>query len=64
MYLRAKVNSLMAKHTGRPLEQIERDFDRDNFMSAEQAVAYGIIDQIVTSREELIAPSAQPTATG
>ena len=64
MYLRAKVNSLMAKHTGRPLEQIERDFDRDNFMSADQAVAYGIIDQIVTSREELIAPSAQPTATG
>ncbi len=64
MYLRAKVNSLMAKHTGRPLEQIERDFDRDNFMSADQAVAYGIIDQIVTSRVELVAPSAQPTATG
>jgi ATP-dependent Clp protease protease subunit len=63
MYLRAKVNSLMAKHTGRPLEQIERDFDRDNFMSADQAVAYGIIDQIVTSRQELIAPSSQPTAT-
>ena len=63
MYLRGKVNSLMAKHTGRPLEQIERDFDRDNFMSADQAVAYGIIDQIVTSRVELVAPSAQPTAT-
>ena len=63
MYLRGKVNSLMAKHTGRPLEQIERDFDRDNFMSADQAVAYGIVDQIVTSREELVAPSAQPTVT-
>ena len=63
MYLRAKVNALMAKHTGRPLEQIERDFDRDNFMSADQAVAYGIIDHIVTSRQELVAPSAQPTAT-
>jgi ATP-dependent Clp protease protease subunit len=63
MYLRAKVNALMAKHTGRPLEQIERDFDRDNFMSAEQAVAYGIIDHVVTSREEIVAPSAQPVAT-
>ena len=62
-YLRGKVNSLMAKHTGRPLEQIERDFDRDNFMSADQAVAYGIVDQIVTSRQELVAPSAQPTVT-
>ena len=44
---------LMAKHTGRPIEQIERDTDRDRFMSAQEAHEYGIIDNIVTSRTEL-----------
>jgi ATP-dependent Clp protease protease subunit len=44
----------MAKHTGRPVEQIERDFDRDNYMSAEQAKAYGLIDHIITHRGELV----------
>jgi ATP-dependent Clp protease protease subunit len=52
IYLRAKMNELMAKHTGRPLEQIERDVDRDRFMSGEEAKAYGLIDMVVTSREE------------
>lgn len=42
----------MAKHTGRPLEQIERDVDRDRFMSAAEAVQYGLIDQVVASRAE------------
>ncbi len=50
IYLRAKMNELMAKHTGRPLEQIERDVDRDRFMSGEEAVAYGLIDQVITNR--------------
>ena len=50
VYLRGQMNALMAKHTGRPLEQIERDFDRDHYMSAEEAKAYGIIDTIVTRR--------------
>lgn len=54
MYQRRQVNELMAMHTGRPLEQIERDFDRDYYMSAEEAKAYGIIDNIVTSRGELV----------
>lgn len=54
MYQRRQVNQLMAMHTGRPLEQIERDFDRDYYMSAEEAKAYGIIDNIVTSRGELV----------
>jgi ATP-dependent Clp protease protease subunit len=52
IYLRAKMNELMAKHTGRPLEQIERDVDRDRFMSAEEAVTYGLIDQVITKRAE------------
>lgn len=50
IYLRAKMNELMAKHTGRPLEQIERDVDRDRFMSGEEAVAYGLIDQVISNR--------------
>jgi ATP-dependent Clp protease protease subunit len=58
IYLRAKMNELMAKHTGRPLEQIERDVDRDRFMSAEEAKGYGIIDMVVTSREEQAAALA------
>jgi ATP-dependent Clp protease protease subunit len=61
IYLRAKMNELMAKHTGRPLEEIERDVDRDRFMSAEEAKAYGMIDQVVTSREETSSPTLTAT---
>jgi len=61
IYLRAKMNELMAKHTGRPLEQIERDVDRDRFMSAEEAKGYGMIDMVVTNRDEI---TAAATATG
>jgi ATP-dependent Clp protease protease subunit len=64
IFLRSQVNSLMAKHTGQPLERIERDFDRDHFMSAEEAKAYGIIDHVITTRGSLIEPSSQPTITG
>lgn len=63
MYLRAKVNELMAKHTGRPVEQIERDFDRDRYMSAEEAKAYGIIDNIITHRGEIVEETKQPSVT-
>jgi len=48
LYLRSKMHELMSKHTGRPVEQIERDFDRDYYMSAEEARAYGIIDRVVS----------------
>lgn len=61
IYLRAKMNELMAKHTGRPLEEIERDVDRDRFMSADEARTYGMIDQVVTSREETSSPSLTAT---
>lgn len=51
--LRAKLNGMLAKHTGQPVESIERDTDRDNFMSAEEAVRYGLIDKVLTSRSEV-----------
>jgi ATP-dependent Clp protease, protease subunit len=62
LFTRSKMNELMAKHTGRPLEQIERDVDRDRFMSAEEAKAYGLIDNVVVSREDQEA-TAPLTAT-
>jgi ATP-dependent Clp protease protease subunit len=54
LYTRSQVNRLLAKHTGRAVEQIERDFDRDNYMSAEEAKAYGIIDHVIERRGELV----------
>ncbi|MEO8032507.1 MAG: ATP-dependent Clp endopeptidase proteolytic subunit ClpP [Gemmatimonadota bacterium] len=54
LYLRAKLNSLYSHHTGRPIETIERDMDRDRFMSAEEAKEYGLIDHIITKRSELV----------
>src|SRR5574339_991719 len=56
IYLRGKMNELMAKHTGRPVEQIERDIDRDRFMSAEEAKAYGIVDHVIAQRGEIVEP--------
>ncbi len=48
--IRANLNELMAKHTGQPLEKIERDVERDFWMSAQQAREYGIIDEIIYKR--------------
>ena len=47
---RHKLNQILAENTGQPLEVIERDTDRDNFMSAEEAKAYGLIDEVITRR--------------
>ena len=63
IYARTKVNQLLARHTGQPVERIERDFDRDNYMSAEQARAYGIIDHVVSTPGEVIDESARPAVT-
>ncbi|WP_036302766.1 ATP-dependent Clp endopeptidase proteolytic subunit ClpP [Methylotenera sp. L2L1] len=52
LYLRAKLNDILAHHTGRTAEEIDRDTERDNFMSAEQSVAYGLIDKVIGSRNE------------
>ena len=47
---RKKLNTIMAQNTGQPLEVIERDTERDNYMSAEEAKAYGLIDSVITNR--------------
>jgi ATP-dependent Clp protease protease subunit len=63
LYLRTKMNELMSRHTGRAVEQIERDFDRDRYMSADEAKDYGIIDTIVTLPQEIVEVSRQPQVT-
>jgi ATP-dependent Clp protease protease subunit len=50
LYLRERLNGILAEKTGRSIEQISRDTDRDNFMSAEQALDYGMIDKVLTNR--------------
>ncbi|MCS6787050.1 MAG: ATP-dependent Clp endopeptidase proteolytic subunit ClpP [Thiobacillaceae bacterium] len=50
LYLRSRLNSLLAQHTGQPLEVIERDTDRDFFMGAEEAVNYGLVDKVLAKR--------------
>jgi len=50
LYLRERLNAILAEKTGRPVEQISRDTDRDNFMSADQALDYGMIDKVLSSR--------------
>jgi ATP-dependent Clp protease, protease subunit len=52
LYLRAKLNEIMAKHTGQSIDRIARDTDRDNFLSADEAMQYGLVDRILTSRTE------------
>jgi ATP-dependent Clp protease protease subunit len=54
LHTRTTMNRLMAQHTGQPVEVIERDTDRDRYMSAEEAKAYGIIDQIFTPRQAAV----------
>ncbi|UWE19193.1 ATP-dependent Clp endopeptidase proteolytic subunit ClpP [Herbaspirillum huttiense] len=50
LYLRERLNTILAEKTGRSVEQISKDTDRDNFMSAEAAAEYGLIDQVLTQR--------------
>ena len=57
LYLRSKLNELFAKHTGQPVEHIEKDMDRDRFMSADEAKEYGLIDNV-------LAPGAWPVKAG
>ena len=47
---REKLNRILSDNTGQPLEQIEKDTDRDNFMGAQEAASYGLIDKVVASR--------------
>jgi ATP-dependent Clp protease protease subunit len=51
--LRAKINTLIAEETGNPVEQVEKDTDRDYWMSAQEAVKYGLISKVITNRGEM-----------
>src|SRR5438270_5751553 len=51
--LKQRLNGIIAKHPGRPIDQVEKDCDRDNFMSPEEAKAYGLVDEVVQSRKEI-----------
>jgi len=53
LYLKAKLNQIMAHHTGQTVRTVEKDTDRDNFLSAEAALKYGLVDAILTNREAL-----------
>jgi ATP-dependent Clp protease, protease subunit len=57
LYLRGRLNELMAKHTGKDVKTIEHDTDRDNFLSAEEAVKYGLVDKVLLSRSEAGVPA-------
>jgi ATP-dependent Clp protease protease subunit len=51
--LKKKLNDILSKHTGKTVEQVENDADRDNYMSAEESVEYGLVDKVLQSRKEL-----------
>jgi ATP-dependent Clp protease protease subunit len=50
LFLRERLNSLLAEHTGQSMEVIERDTERDRFMSSEQSVEYGLVDEVISAR--------------
>jgi ATP-dependent Clp protease protease subunit len=51
--LKHRLNSIIAKHSGRPFDQVEKDCDRDNFMTSDEAKSYGLVDEVVQSRKEI-----------
>lgn len=54
MYLRGKLNGILAHHTGKSTEEIDRDTERDNFMGAEESAQYGMIDKVIAKRTEAV----------
>ena len=55
LYLRQRLNEILARHTGQDIKTIERDTERDNFFGADDAVKYGLVDQVLVSRTEVTA---------
>jgi len=53
LFLRSRLNDIFAKHTKQPVENIAKDTDRDNFMSADQSVSYGIVDKVISTRADV-----------
>jgi ATP-dependent Clp protease, protease subunit len=60
LYLRQRLNQIMSERTGQPIERIEKDTDRDTFLSADDSVAYGLIDKVLDSRSQVAAPPTPP----
>ena len=60
--LRSKLNDIYVKHTGQKLAAIEKAMDRDNFMSADEAKAFGLIDHVVDARPDALSPGLIPGA--
>jgi ATP-dependent Clp protease protease subunit len=58
LYTRDRLNEILAKHTGKPVEKIKQDTDRDNFMRAEDAASYGLIDRVLSTRAQI--PTVAP----
>jgi ATP-dependent Clp protease, protease subunit len=54
LYIRQRLNELLAKHTGQTVERIKNDTDRDNFMNADDAVKYGLIDKVLSARGQIV----------
>lgn len=57
--MRETLNGLLAKHTGQPIEKIAQDTERDNFMTAEMAQAYGLVDKVLAFRRDLLAEKSE-----
>ena len=63
LYLRSKMNDLLARHTGQPVERIERDTDRDRYLSADEAKEHGLVDNVIAHRGEIVEPSQLAAVT-
>ncbi|HWQ91806.1 MAG TPA: ATP-dependent Clp protease proteolytic subunit, partial [Clostridia bacterium] len=57
--LKQRLNNIISNHTGRSIDQVEKDCDRDNFMTADEAKTYGLVDEVVQSRKEIPALADQ-----
>lgn len=53
LFMKRQLNEMLAKHTGRSIEEVERDTDRDNFMTSQESVDYGLIDRVLSNRGEI-----------
>jgi ATP-dependent Clp protease protease subunit len=58
LYLKQRLNEILAHHTGQKIEKIERDTDRDTFLAGEDAVKYGLVDKVLSRRSEALAKLA------
>jgi ATP-dependent Clp protease protease subunit len=61
-FLRRRMEEVLAEHTGQPIERITKDIDRDYILGAEEAVAYGLVDEVVSGRRLTAVPPGQVAA--